>query len=121
MAVIERLCKAAVRDFIKITSLLVVSGCVAFGGIRQSDLDAWIGQPVEALETQPFFLSLPLEKRMLESGVEVRNYKNISNRGIYGVIGCNNIFYIKDKIILEYAPTGQCRTDERVLPSNRRY
>jgi len=125
---------------------VLVSGC---GSVRQKDLDAWVGQPVEALDFQPFFLTLPMVKRFSQSGVEIRNYINGRNIGscfgsgyVYGgtytsanysqfsncVSGfgaCNNIFYIKNGKILEYAPTGsgglRCMTDERVLPSSRRY
>jgi hypothetical protein len=36
-----------------------------------------------------------------------------------GWVGCNNIFYIKDGKVIEYAPTGNCFTDERVQPQAR--
>ena len=32
---------------------------------------------------------------------------------------CNNIFYIKEGVIIEYAPTGRCYTDETVQPEPR--
>jgi hypothetical protein len=32
---------------------------------------------------------------------------------------CNNIFYIKDGKVVEYAPTGNCYTDETVRPQAR--
>ncbi len=125
---------------------VLVSGC---GSVRQKDLDAWVGQPVEALDLQPFFLTLPMVKRVSQSGVEIRNYidgRNIGNcfgsghiHGMtYTSVGysqfsncvssfgaCNNIFYIKNGKILEYAPTasgsGWCYTDDSVLPSSRRF
>ena len=125
---------------------LLVSGC---GTVRQKDLDAWVGQPVEALDLQSFFLTLPMVKRVSQSGVEIRNYVNGRNIGncfgsgyIHGKTynaasysqfsncvssfgACNNIFYIKNGKVLEYAPTGSggvgCMTDDRVLPTSRRY
>ena len=138
-------------------SLAACASPIAPGQLRQSDLDAWIGQPVEALDTQPFFITLPMVKQITENGVEIRNYvngENVANcfsRGssfgsanassptfAYGQMhynsvtncvsdsgACNNIFYIKNGKVLEYAPTGsgmtRCMTDDRVLPSKRRY
>ena len=36
-----------------------------------------------------------------------------------GWVGCNNIFYIKDGKVIEYAPTGRCYTNETVQPQER--
>ena len=130
---------------ISLVALVALTGCT----VRQKDLDAWVGQPVEALDTQPFFLTLPLVKTFTQSGVEIRNYINGRNIGgcfgsgyLYGSTyntanytafsscvsrfgACNNIFYIKNGKIVEYAPTGSggvgCMTDDRVLPSSRRF
>ncbi len=129
-----------------LVSLVALTGCLS---VRQKDLDAWVGQPVEALDTQPFFLALPMVKTFTQSGVEIRNYINGRNiercfgsgyiyGGTYnpanyntfsncvsGFGACNNIFYIKNEKVVEYAPTGsggmRCVTDDRVLPSSRRY
>ena len=130
---------------ISLVALVTFPGCT----VRQKDLNAWVGQPVEALDTQPFFLTLPMVKTFTQSGVEIRNY--INGRNIGGCFGsgylyggtysaksyttfsscvsrfgaCNNIFYIKNEKVIEYAPTGsggmRCMTDDRVLPSSRRY
>lgn len=110
--------------------------------VHQEDLAAWEGMPVEALDTQTFFLTLPVVKRMTDSGIEIRNYSNRANvsecfgsatlRTSWGrptvsdrssctsqSRGCDNIFYIKDGKVLEYAPTGQCFTDVGVRPQAR--
>ena len=120
-----------------------IVGCT----VRQQDLDAWVGQPVEALDTQAFFLTLPLVKTVTASGIEIRNYVNGANVGrCYGsgnrfassvnrvtytafqncvsqFSACNNIFYIKDGKVLEYAPTAsgryRCYTDDSVLPNTK--
>ena len=115
-------------------TLIVVSifGCAS---VRQQDLDAWVGVPVEALDTQSFFLTLPMVKTVTDSGVEIRVYPNkraVGGCGSFGSVsyanfqsfqscsmqlaGCDNIFYIKDKRIIQYKPVGNCFTDERVRP-----
>lgn len=76
------------------------------------------------------------------SGIAVRNYADgkdvaqcFTNAGTYGKtknvnasafttgsnnrIACNNIFYIKDGKVIEYAPTGRCYTDDTVQPEAR--
>ena len=77
-----------------------------------------------------------------DSGIEIRNYANgrdvaqcFGNAGASSVgnfvianafttcssgrIVCNNIFYIKNGKVIEYAPTGRCYTDETVQPQAR--
>ena len=135
-----------VAIIISLVALMALTGC---GTVRQKDLDAWVGQPVEALDTQTFFLTLQMVKTVSKGGVEIRNY--INGRNISSCFGtgylygntyntanfsafsncvsqfgaCNNIFYIKNGKVIEYAPTGsggmRCFTDDRVLPSSRRY
>lgn len=114
-------------------------GCAT---VRQQDLDAWAGMPVEALETHSFFVTVPLYKTKTQSGIEVWNYANgkdvascFTNANAYSddeyasgnsttncvtnKVVCNNIFYIKDGYVLEYAPTGRCYTAEFVQPESR--
>ena len=121
-------------------ALVLLSGCA---GVRQQDLDAWVGQPVEALDTHSFFLTVPMNRTMSASGIEIRNYVNgfdTSNcftsanaakptskyvtASAFSTcssskIVCNNLFYIKDNKVLEYVPSGQCKTNETVLPQSR--
>ena len=123
---------------------LLVSGCMS---VRQQDLDAWVGKPVEALDTHSLFLTLPMVKTVTDSGIEIRNYVNkraisqcvetvfgngnANNNGTQtlsyanfnafhnctsGMEGCDNIFYIKHKKIIEYKPVGRCYTNESVQP-----
>lgn len=117
----------------------ILTGCAT---VRQQDLDAWVGMPVEALDTHSLFLTVPMVRTKTESGIEIRNYANGRNFGTCsgsgsanaagswvnanvfsacssGWVGCNNIFYIKDSKVIEYAPTGRCFTDERVQPQAR--
>ncbi|MBU3607538.1 hypothetical protein [Polynucleobacter nymphae] len=121
----------------KIIALLLTLFLVGCGSVRQQDLDAWVGVPVEALDTQSFFLTLPMIKTVTDSGVEIRVYPNkraIGGCGSFGtvsysafqsfqtcssqLVGCDNIFYIKNKKIIEYKPVGKCMTDERVRPES---
>lgn len=126
-------------------TVLVIGAVVAIAGcatVRQQDLDAWVGVPVEALDTHSFFITVPLYRSITPSGIEVRNYANgidvaqcFSNAGANksgkyvnanaftscssGRVVCNNIFYIKDGLVVEYAPTGRCYTNETVQPQAR--
>lgn len=116
-----------------------LAGCAT---VRQQDLDAWVGMPVEALETHSFFITVPVYKTRTDGGIEIWNYANGADvsscfGNSYGFssgryvnantfatcsserIVCNNIFYIKDKRILEYKPTGRCYTNETVQPEAR--
>lgn len=118
-----------------------VSGCAM---VRQPDLDAWVGMPVEALDTHSFFLTVPMIRTITSSGIEIRNYANgsdLSSCGTYGSAGvsrsgravsgsqftqcsstrvvCNNLFYIRDGKVLEYKPSGSCRTNDTVRPEVR--
>ena len=109
--------------------------------VQQADLDAWAGAPVEALDTHSFFITIPMVRTRTESGIEIRNYANggtvsqcFSSASASGNkyvtanafstcssdrVVCNNIFYIRDGKVLEYAPTGRCRTAAFLQPEAR--
>jgi len=128
----------------RVLLLLLVVSLSACAGllVRQQDLDAWVGMPVEALDTHSLFLTVPMIRTRTESGIEIRNYANgktILSCSGYGNAaasggwvqasafsncasgwqGCNNIFYIRDGKVLEYAPTGNCYTNASVQPEAR--
>ena len=127
---------------LSLAALILVS-LVGCGTIRQADLDSWVGMPVEALDTHSFFLTVPMVKTLSSSGIEIRNYANGidgsscftsagSNRSSASYVSasafttcsnnrvvCNNLFYIRDGKVLEYAPTGQCMTNDTVKPQLR--
>lgn len=128
-----------VRILLLLAVISMLSGCAT---VRQQDLDAWAGVPVEALDTHSFFITVPMYKSITQSGIEVRNYANgkdvaqcFGNAGVSGTgkyanantfttctsnrIVCNNIFYIRDGVVLEYAPTGPCYTNDFVRPQAR--
>lgn len=128
---------------LKITSAFAIAlTLTACATVRKQDLDSWVGVPVEALDTHSFFITVPMYRSITSSGIEIRNYANGadvarcfssaggSNSGKYvnanafttcssGRVVCNNIFYIKDGVVIEYAPTGSCYTDETVQPQPR--
>ncbi len=134
-----RICKS----FLVIALVINLSACAVFKRVRQQDIDAWVGAPVEALDTHSLFLTVPMFRTMTESGIEIRNYANGINRSscygsaganrlssnwvtasafascTSGWVGCNNIFYIKDGKVIDYAPTGRCYTDKTVQPEPR--
>jgi len=114
-----------------------IAGCAT---VRQQDLDAWAGAPVEALDTHPLFLTIPMYRTQTDSGIETRNYVNSKDveqcftrvgarRGDGKYVShsafttcsenrvvCNNLFYIQGGKVLRYAPTGSCYTDDSVRP-----
>ena len=129
----------------KAASSIILCICLTACGsllVRQQDLDAWVGVPVEALDTHSLFLTIPMYRTITASGIEIRNYANgtdvsscFTNAGANrassyvnvnafttcssGRVACNNIFYIRDGKVLEYAPTGSCYTNSTVQPQAR--
>ncbi|AGU53404.1 hypothetical protein VAPA_2c08480 [Variovorax paradoxus B4] len=115
-----------------------VSGCAT---VRQQDLDAWVGAPVEALDAHPLFLTMPVYRAQTASGVETRNYVNSreveqcftshgARRGdgkyvshtafttcSESSVACNNLFYIQGGKVIRYVPTGACYTNDSVRPN----
>jgi hypothetical protein len=131
-------------NYLFLILILIIVSCAPVRTVRQQDLQAWVGVPVEALDLHSFFLTLPMVKTKTESGIEVRLYPNKRNIGVCfggggifttttlnhaafnsfktcsaGLVGCDNIFYIKDRKVIEYIPVGNCFTDERVQPEKR--
>jgi len=122
------------------TSLIVfIVGCAT---VRQQDLDSWVEMPVKALDTHSYFRTVRMYRTVTGSGIEIRNYVDgresdvahcwrNSGGGKSGRyvskfttcsdrrIVCNNIFYIKDGKVIEYAPAGRCVTNGRVQPQAR--
>jgi len=127
--------------FLSLVATSMICGCLS---VRQADLDAWVGQPVVALETHPIFLTVPVVKTQASDGTEIWNYVNGSNLGqcsgggsIYsGTVdyatyskfsscvqrfaACNNIFFIRDGRVTKYTPIGtggmRCYTTEQLQP-----
>jgi hypothetical protein len=116
--------------------------CASVPPAPQQDLAAWKGASVEELDAHTFFKTVPMFRTKTDSGTEIRNYAYGYNFGeCFGQAGaskfgdfvhendfitcsssrivCNNIFYIKEEQVLEYAPTGRCDIDEKVLPERR--
>lgn len=56
------------KFFILLFVLSSLSGCAT---VRQVDLDAWVGQPVSALETHPIFITVPVVKTTASDGTEI--------------------------------------------------
>lgn len=118
----------------------LIAACAAKPTVRQHNLNAWVGVSVEALDTHVFFMTVPMFRTKTGSGTEIRNYaygydfqECFSKAGASNVgdfvnedafiacsssrIVCNNIFYIKEGTVLEYAPTGRCDTNEKLHPN----
>jgi hypothetical protein len=125
-------------------SILGLTGCALFLSVRQVDLDAWVGQPIAALETHPVFITMTVVKTEASDGTEIWNYINGRNLaqcsrggGIFsgtvdyatysqftncmsGFGACNNIFFHRDGRVLRYTPIGtggmRCYTTEQMQP-----
>jgi hypothetical protein len=111
--------------------------------VRQQDLDAWVGAPVEALDTHSIFITVQMVRTMTSGGIEIRNYSTsvgetvcsegggayVSGSWVNGSSfssctsmrsGCNYIFYIRSGRVLELAPTGSlCYTNDKARPEAR--
>ena len=130
-----------VRITIFLSILILVLACAPAPTVHQQDLDAWVGISVERLDAHKFFMTVPMYRTKTASETEIRNYaygydfeecfvgegatqfgdfvnENAFIKCSSSRIVCNNIFYIKNNLILEYAPTGRCDTDERVQPES---
>ena len=120
--------KTLIKSALLLLLAMSLTGCV---GVRQQDLDSWVGQPVSALETHPFFLTVPVIKTLASDGTEIWNYKNSraliegssSSITVKRDAACNNIFYIKDGIVLRYIAQGtggvRCMTNASLQPNFR--
>ena len=134
--------KSSILKFVAL--IAVVSAVFGCATVRQPDLDAWVGIPVEALDTHSFFLTVPMIRTITSSGIEIRNYANGADFSSCGTQGsarvsssgkavsgsqftqcstqrvvCNNLFYIRNGKVLEYKPSGRCYTDDTVRPEAR--
>ena len=132
---------------VKYAALVFLLTSCAVPGVRQVDLDAWVGQPLVALETHPVFHTMPVVRTVASDGTQIWNYVNgsdvdsctsggkiHSNTISYAsysdftqctqrLAACNNIFYIKDGVVQRYSPIGTggvaCYTDESAQPQFR--
>ena len=131
----------------RIALFIIATAIVACATVRQEDLDAWVDQPIAALETHPIFVTIPVVKTMASDGTEIWNYVNGANLGqcsgggtIWGkqlnntsysqfascvqrFAACNNIFYIRDGKVQRYTPVGtggaSCFTTAQLQPQFR--
>ena len=101
------------RLIIAIVIPIVLTGCG--WSVHQVDLDAWVDVPVKHLDTHSVFLSLPLEQRFTQDGIEIRNYERawwVGNRRAW----CHHIFYIREGLVKEYTVKGNnigCRSTNK--------
>ena len=128
-------------------SLAIATGPLAgCAHVRQEDLVAWEGQPVDLLDKHPVFLTMRSVRTVTGDGTEIRNYVNgaavgacdgggtvftggFVNSATYSQFSscvarfaaCNNIFYIKSGHVLRYSPIGtggmHCYTNEATSPN----
>ncbi len=119
--------------------IALAASCASVPPAPQQDLNAWEGVSVEELDAHTFFKTVPMFRTKTDSGTEIRNYAYGYNFGeCFGQAGankfgdfvnenefitcsssrivCNNIFYIKEEQVLEFAPNGRCEANEKFMP-----
>ncbi len=129
------------RFVVGLVAALLLIGCAT---VRQEDLNAWVGQPVSALDIHPVWITVPLVRTITPDGVEIRNYINgaqvstCSRGGVVtgGVVdyatytsftqcmaremACHNIFVIRNGVVERYTPVGRggamCYTTSALQP-----
>ena len=106
--------------------------------VDEDVVNSWKNVTVEELDTHSFFITVPMIRSNTNPGIEVRNYRNyrtsnqcnVSKNGgytSYNVFanctqtesGCNNIFYIKNDVVIEYRLVGNCYTVQSLRPEYR--
>ena len=128
-----------------LSSVFVAATLVACAQVRPQDTEAWVGQPVNVLEKQPYFLTMPVVKTHASDGTDIWNYvsgQDVSSCSQNGALWgrwvgwgmysgftscvarhetCNNIFYIRNdrvqRVVVMPTAGALCSTDARFLPS----
>lgn len=122
-----------------------LAGCAAPPVVHHEDVQVWAGIPVAALDTHRFFSTLPMVRTITPAGIEIRDYVDkryvagclpsanantkifTMNTGMYkafracseNMVGCDNVFYIDQGIVTQFAPSGQCKTSDAVRPQGQ--
>lgn len=112
---------------------MTLVGCATqeIATVRQADLDNWKGMPVEALDTHSLFFDdaddnsynlIRSRSQELYINALEGTYCGgtaVSANCVDNNVTCNNLFYIRNGRVFEYAPTGQCMTNDSVRPEKR--
>ncbi len=121
------------KKIIYIPCFLLLASCASIL-VNEDVVNSWKNVPVEELDTHSFFITVPMIKSKTNSGIEVRNYRNYKtsnqcnvSKTSYNVFanctqnesGCNNIFYIKNGVVIEYRLVGACYTMPYLRPEYR--
>ena len=132
----------SLQTLLVLAFIFLTASCTTGPTVQQQDLDTWATVPVEVLDSHAFFKTVPMFRTKTHSGTEIRNYAygynfqecarkaGANNIGDFmsedaffacasSRIVCNNMFYIKEGTVLEYAPTGRCHTNEKLQPNAR--
>jgi len=122
-----------------------LAGCAPAPVVHHEEADVWAGTPVAALDTNPFFSALPMVRTSTPAGIEIRDYVDkkyvagclppasantkvfTMNFGTYrafracseNMIGCDNVFYVDNGVVSQFAPSGQCKASAAVRPQGR--
>ena len=128
-------------------AIAVTLGLAACSSVQEKHLSRWQGQPLAALEQHPTFGSMPVIRTVTPDGTLIWRYVQgfdplkcaEGNRVVSSDINfksyerfsicmgqkpaCNHIFYVKDKLIKNYALVGtggaRCTSGAKWSPDNR--
>ena len=119
---------------------MIMMGCSSIF-IDENIVSDWKNVSVNELDTHSFFITIPMIKTITDGGIEIRNYRNgrtFSQCSASGNVNgssyltynafascsqnevvCNNLFYIKDGVVIDYRLVGRCITAEFLRPEYR--
>ena len=128
--------------FAALPSVLMLASCGSTT-VHQDDLQSWKGVPVDQLDKHPMFRTMQVVRTRATDGTEIRDYVDgdVASCSAGGTVfagsvdldtysefsncmksfpACQNIFYVKDGVVLQYAPIGTggmgCNTNKQTRP-----
>lgn len=80
-----------------------------------------LGLPIQKLQTHPYFSKLEFKAETLQNDFEVHTYADgrpalTKARAGYGEVWCENIFSVKNDLIIQFQQYGPCPYDKKHLP-----
>lgn len=116
--------------------LIAVLASVGCRGVRQDDLNAWIGVHVNEVQTHALFSTIPKSVEDMGGGKQLWTYSNcgtgrtvtvctpvgqnvVCSGGHEYTSCCHNQFFVERDRVSGYRVTGKCYTDCSIRPASR--
>lgn len=108
------------EKFVSLILLITLVACAKSEEKRKLAQSDWHGLEASALKDHKYFKTLPLKKIQNKSGIETWIFRDQTSfqtdaycSSLGGCLGmptynCNNIFSVKDGIILDFEQNGSC-------------